>query len=207
MHVFANPQIVIAAEIDLRGRGASYRERDAVVGLIRAARQHIYLNVPFVIACEAAPGVSASTIARDLAESGEPNLEFMAERGPQYVEGVVKDMRVTHEYWVELKRVMETGSLYYWQDMITYVPPEKRPEVRQSLETMIGNLGMHEVQKPKYGESRYKLTAKVDGCPDDMLIALMMSLYWRGRFWRDTSGKYRQRQQQIRALSQFHFLL
>jgi hypothetical protein len=168
-------------------------------------RKNVMLQCPIVCIIEAAPGLSASTISRDIEEANIPDLVVMSERSG-YMEGVVKNDAITYEYYVELKRVMTVGCLTYWDQLITN---KRRPQKTQAkFENMISNLRAVPLQSNQVdGDKRYKITAKIGGTPDDMLIAAMMCLYWRGHFWRDPTGKYANWKNLILSRSNQRFLL
>lgn len=195
---------MLLAEVALDVANAGFVQRDAVVRLINRLRDHLYLNVPIIAAIEAAPGLSASNIARDIREAGLPDVLVMCERS-EYMEGVVKTEKVTFEYTQELRRIMTVGCLCYWDNMIvdTGMTPRK---VQKRLHLMMSNLKMIPVNKNQVdGDIRYKITAKIGGTPDDMLVAVMQMLYWRRKFWE--TPKYLEWQKKIMQLNGQRFML
>lgn len=190
----------------MKGRGAGYKERDSVVGLIRRIRSYnLFKGVPIVAIIEAAPAISASQISRHIEEARLPDVVVMSERRG-YVEGVPKNDVITYDLLVELVRVMTPGTLAYWNQLITI--KKNVEKVKASFESMMSNLRAVPLNpNQENGDKRYKITAKIGSSPDDMLVAAMMCLYWRGVFWKDRSGKYSEWKAVIRSRNNISFPL
>lgn len=190
------------AEVSLHVSTAAYRQRDAVIGLILKMRDKLQLNVPIICAVEAAPGISAATIQRDIQESGIPDCCVLHESS-DFMPGVVKTNAVTYEYLVEFKKILESGTLSYWKDMITEDGIEAA-DVRKTLETQMANLQAVPLNKNQLdGDKRYKITAKIGGSPDDLLVSAMMCQYWGTKFWQRKA--YSEYQQKILKQSRLRF--
>lgn len=133
--------------------------------IIERLRQHKSLRCPIVCIPEAAPGLSASKIADDIQTAGVPGLVVMSERAG-YLEGVVKDNKITFEYYNELEKVLRTGCLTFWDKVVTarkddgkFMKPEKE---KARLAEMAANLKLVPIDKNReHGDMRYTLTAKV----------------------------------------------
>lgn len=169
------------------------------------------LRCPIVCIPEAAPGMSASKIAADIEEANIPGIVVMSERSG-YLEGVIKDDKVTFEYYSELEKALRSGCLTYWDGLITTLKdsgkPKRAEKEKRRMAEMMANLRMIPLNPNlEHGDMRYKITAKVGQAPDDLLVALMMCLYWRGVFWRDQTGKYREWKEIILAKTNIRFPL
>ena len=161
-----------------------------MIDIIRRIRNNLELRCPIVCIPEAMTGHSASKIAADIEEANLPGIVVMSERAG-YLEGVTKDDKITFEYYSELEKAMRSGCLTFWDRLITTWNDRKQHQRtplkdKQKLGIMCQNLRMVPLNKNlEHGDMRYKITAKIGQAQDDILIALMMCLYWRGVFWRD----------------------
>lgn len=199
------------ASVNLHRRRASIHERAAIIDLIARMRDNADLRCPIVCIPEAAPGMSGSKIAADIEEARLPGVVVMSERS-QYLEGVVKNDLVTFEYYAELEKWLSSDCLTYWDGLLTTMKAngKQRNPVKEKnrLAEMMANFRMIPLNKNlEHGDMRYKFTAKVGQAPDDMLVALMMCIYWRGVFWRDRTGKYSEWRQLILGRTNVRFPL
>lgn len=142
---------------------------------------------------ECAPGIEASNIERNIRQAKIRNVCVMAERAG-YKEGVPKTEQTTWEMLYDLQKALLPGAggrqgLAYSDRLVTHsvVGRPQSEWVDATKELM--KLQMNSLRKvfpknpPEYGDVRMKITAKVNGQSDDLLIALMMALYWSGKFW------------------------
>lgn len=191
--------------ISLADVRASDTERDTLLGLVRAIRMDKRFNCPIVMIVECAPGTAASHVERLIREAEIPNVCVMSER-KGYLEGVPKTERITWEYVVELSRALSSGYLVYSDAIVTYQPnaAAKNPrktvlKLKKRLKAMMGNLRkVYRKSQEEHGDKRFFITAKINGAPDDMLVACAMAIYWRGVFLRDPEGKYAAWHERIR---------
>jgi len=175
-------------EVSLEGVLASDRERDAVIDIVKTIRSDARFDKPIVAIVESAPAISASHIESHLRHAKIDRFCLMSER-KGYVEGVPKDAKITFEYIRETQRVLGFGSVSIYENFMSPVGtvPEKELE---KLGVMMGNLrAIPRKKNVDYGDQTYVYTAKLGRQADDILVAFMMVLYWRGVFW--TSDKYR----------------
>ena len=134
-----------------------------------------------------------------------------------YIEGVPKTEALTLEYLFEVQRALTPGPsgqalLAYGSNLLTYDPetgktPEKlAAKVKRRMQMMMGNLRKIYSQKnQEHGALRFKITAKINQAPDDLLIALQIALYWRGVFLRNINNKYGEWHSVINALRPLNF--
>lgn len=144
---------------------------------------------------ECAPGIEASNIERNIRLARIPNVCVMAERAG-YKEGVPKTEQITWEMLYEIQRALLPGpggrqGIAYADKIVTSSVVDKPPEKWAEATKDLMKVQMNSLRKvfpknpPEYGDVRMKVTAKVNGQSDDLLIALMMALYWSGKFWAD----------------------
>jgi len=154
----------------------------------------------------------------DLEQASIPGVVVMSERSG-YLEGVTKDDKITFEYYSELEKAMRSGCLTYWDGLLAMDHTEQAVQFEKDrMAVMMTNLRMVPLNKnQEHGDQRYKITAKIGQSQDDLLVALMMvrrpamlirqALYWRGVFWRDQTGKYREWKEVILAKTNVRFPL
>ncbi len=191
-------------------------EELAVRELIEKIRQDIRFQCPIVAMIECAPGIEASNIERNIRQAGIHNVCVMSERAG-YKEGVPKTEQTTMEMLYDLRRALLPGAgerqgLAYSDKVVTWsVTGQPEATWLQATKDLL-KLQMNSLRKvfpknpPEYGDVRMKITAKVNGQSDDLLIALMMALYWSGRFWADKE-RYGNWHEMINSISRSRTLI
>lgn len=194
----------------MNGIRAADTEANAVLKLIHQIRQDARFNCPIVVMAECAPGIEASNIERMIRLANIPGVCVMAEQAG-YKEGVPKTAKSTEYMLYELQQAMLPGPggaarLCYWDEMITWaidnVPPEKwARKIRKKMREQMNNLRkVYPTKMREHGETPFKITAKINGTSDDLLVALQMALYWRTQFWADEAGKYKEFHDRINSV-------
>lgn len=198
------------ASISLKGERAADREKEAVLNIISMIRNNIYFSAcPIIAIIESAPGIAASHIESYLRPI--PNVCVMTERG-DVAEGVVKSEPITAVYKEMLAQHLTDETLFVYENAIAYegnYPVSIRDRhlsqeeilatMREKLVSQMRNYHYHPTKMVgETGQQKYKLTGKVGSEGDDLLIALMMGLYWKKIFW-NKREKYHSWHKVIRA--------
>lgn len=179
---------------------AADTEAMAVIQLIETLREDVRFRCPIIVMAECAPGIEASNIERMIRLANLSNVCVMTEAAGGK-EGVPKTARSTEFMLYELQREMLPGPggaarLCYWDSLITWeiadVPKERwAHKVKRKMREQMNNLRkVYPKKQPEHGDSKFKITAKINGTSDDLLVALQMAVYWRTIFWNDVDGKY-----------------
>lgn len=181
-----------------------------MLSLIDKVRQDSRFNCPIIAIVECAPGIEASNIERLIRLANVKDVCVMSEQAG-YKEGVPKTAKTTEYMLYELQQCMLPGPggaarLCYWDELITWsiddVPPEKwGRKIRKKMREQMNNLRkVHPSKMREHGDTPFKITAKINGTSDDLLVALQMALYWRTRFWADEKGKYKEIHERINSV-------
>ena len=200
----------MAASISLNGVRAADTEANAVLQLIRKIRQDQRFRCPIVVMAECAPGIEASQIERMIRLANISGVCVMAEQAG-FKEGVPKTAKSTEFMLYDLQQAMLPGpggaaKLCYWDELITWaiddVPPEKwARKIRKKMREQMNNLRkVYPKKRAEYGETPFKITAKINDTPDDLLVALQMAIYWRSIFWSDVDDKYKEIHNRINSV-------
>lgn len=109
-------------------------------------------------------------------------------------EGVPKTELITKEYAGQIEGLLVNKELRYASTCITNseeLVHGTLDDQKQRLLDQMGALRYEPIHKMKdYEPQKYKLTAKVGSTSDDILVALMMCLYWKHEFWRSDRLEY-----------------
>jgi hypothetical protein len=144
--------------------------------------------------CEAAPGIAAAHISSYV--QGQPNLVFMYERAGGG-EGVPKNNETTSIMKGEFEELLEQNLVRFAQNVITH--ENSFESEREKLFKQIENLRYEALKLVNdHDDQRFKLTAKMGGASDDLLVALMQIFYWKRRFWRSQATRYLPIKERIR---------
>lgn len=180
--------------MSLKGERSAARERASVLALIERMRAVPLLReCPIVMMVEALPGIAAAHIYTYVQD--QPNLVYMHERVGN-AEGVPKNNDSTNDMKDEFETLMQQNNIRFANDVITYdIPFEKE---RDKLFTQIENMRYEALPRANdHDEQKFKVTAKIGGRSDDLLVALMMVPYWKRRFWRSKSPRYEEAKRRI----------
>lgn len=103
--------------------------------------------------------------------------------------GVTKTGAITRGYQFELSNSLCYGSIRFEHDVFT-TTREKTPACMLNLlqEQMLRYRWERKPAVDLMGKDRFTLTGKMGSKSDDLLIAVMMSLYWGRLVMRDPSG-------------------
>lgn len=184
--------------------------------LITEIRKDVRFQCPIVAIIECAPGIEASNIERNIRQANIANVCVMSERAG-YKEGVPKTEQTTWEMLHDLQRALLPGpggrqGLAYADHVVTSSVVGREPEEYLIATKELLKLQMNSLRKvfpknpPEYGDVRMKITAKVNGQSDDLLIALQMALYWSGKFW-SNKERYGQWHELIDSVSRSRMLI
>lgn len=206
---------MLAASVSLNGIRAADTEANAVINLINKLREDQRFQCPIVVMAESAPGIEASQIERMLRLANISGVCVMCELAG-YKEGVPKTAKSTELMLFALQRAMLPGpggvaKLCWWDELITWsiddVPPEKWPsKIRKKMREQMNNLRKVVPTKTReYGDTPFKITAKINGTPDDLLVALETGIHWRDVFWANERGQYSEVQDMINSIVYHHY--
>lgn len=206
---------MLAASISLNGIRAADTEANAVLGLVRQIREDQRFQCPIVVMAECAPGIEASQIEKMLRMAQVPGVCVMNEQAG-YKEGVPKTAKSTELMLYALQRALLPGPggaarLCWWDELITWtiadVPKEKwGDEIREKMREQMNNLRrVYPTKIREYGETPFKITAKINGIPDDLLVALETGLHWRDVFWSNERGQYTEIHSIINSVVYHHY--
>jgi hypothetical protein len=157
----------------------------------------ILKGLPIIAIVEAAPGIAASHISKDMddyALKHKMRLNYMFEC-PDGSLGVLKNKIINVQYRYCLEFVLKNNSLAYATNVATLHPTNTPMREIERLGEMI--LGYH------YDDKLEMITSKVDRNPDDILSAVNQLLFNGNIFW--ASPKYKKIREQIILLSQCDF--
>jgi len=103
--------------------------------------------------------------------------------------GVNKDGRKTRGYQFELSNALMYGAIKFEHGLFT-ITREKSPQCMRDLlqDQMLRFRWERKAAVDLLGKDRYTLTGKMGSKQDDLLIAVMMALYWGRLVIRDPSG-------------------
>lgn len=111
-------------------------------------------------------------------------------------EGVPKNESTTREYVGILEGMLLQGEIVFAEDIVTisakFIDGTIQDQIDR-LHSQLGSLRLEPIRKLNdYAEQKYKYTAKTGASSDDLLVALMMCLYWKTVFWSSSNWLYKQ---------------
>ena len=143
-------------------------QNDHVTCCINFLRQHrIYKLSSLIYIPENLPGSRGGELAyylRNITSS-----MTMAEYGPDRRPGVPKTPQSTQNMMLRTKAALHDGCLQFAHDMGTYRGVPRETIIQQCCDQLLAF---------RFDEKTKKLSGKAEGGRDDLLVALMMPLYW-----------------------------
>jgi hypothetical protein len=167
--------------------------------LLTKIRTNVHLqSAPIIVAAEGNLGLEADHLYEFLARLNLKNVFHMSER-PDQRAGVQKTERNTNEYVKAINRAMLLQGLSFAD--VCFSLERSVEEERSRLRVMMENYSLvpKTVNRRPGARESYYATGKLKGAQDDLLIAAMMCIYWRERFWSDRA-RYGQLHQRIGAV-------